>query len=137
LQTFVKFPPAFHSYYAMPSTPISCLTLGKERHLGEAVAARLADHNYAVVAILDEGSITPANVGIVSRALLPRPKALLVGGALPDEEAESCIRAWEEYVKEVGLEGTAVIRVGPDVMRQVGPAGVTNWLVGELDSKFK
>jgi len=121
----------------MSSTPIPCLTLGKSRLLAEDVASRLIHHNFSVVAILDETSFSPANVGIVSRALFPRPKALIIGGGFSDEEAESGIKAWEDYVKEVGVEGTAVIRVGPTTMREIGPAGVTDWLIGELKSKFK
>jgi hypothetical protein len=105
--------------------------------LAEGVASHLTQHNFSVVAVLDEASFSPANVGIVSRALLPRPKVLLIGGLFSDEEAESGIKAWEEYVKEVGVGDTAVIRVGPTLMQEVGPPGVTDWIVGELKRKFK
>ena len=111
--------------------------MGKLRQHGEGVASRLAQHNFSVVAFLDETLFSPANVGIISRALFPRPKVLIIGGNFSDEEAESGIKAWEEYVKEVGVGDTAVIRVGPSLMQEVGPTGVADWIIGELQRKFK
>src|SRR5271169_4489787 len=117
----------------MSSISIPCVTLGKQRHIVESIAeivsSRLTTHNFSVNAILDEHSFSPTNVGIISRALAPRPKALIIGGGFSDEEAEGAIKAWEEYVKEVGVEGTAVIRVSPGTLQKVGPAGVADWVV--------
>jgi hypothetical protein len=121
----------------MSSTPIPCLTLGKFRHIAEGISSRLTPHNFSVTAILDENSFSPANVGIVSRALFPRPKALIIGGGFSDDETKAATKAWEEYVKEVGAEGTAVVRVSPGTLEKVGPAGVADYVIEELKSKFK
>jgi hypothetical protein len=111
--------------------------MGKSRQHAEGVASNLAQHNFSVLAFLDETMFSPANVGIISRALFPRPKVFLIGGNFSDEEAESGIKAWEEYVKELGVGDTTVIRVGPKLMQEVGPAGVGDWIVGELKRKYK
>jgi hypothetical protein len=119
----------------MSSTPISCVTLGKHRHHAEAIASQLP-LDYSVVAILDEQSYSPANLGVISRVLRPRPRALLIGGGFSDEEVEGGIKAWEEYVKEVGVEGTAVIRVPVGTLQKIGEGRVADWVSGELKRNF-
>jgi hypothetical protein len=121
----------------MSSIPISCLVLGKFRHIAEGISSSLPTTDFSVAAILDEHSFSPANVGIVSRALVPRPKALIIGGGFSDEEAQAATKAWEEYVKEVGAEGTAVVRVSPGTLEKSGPTGVADYVLEELESKFK
>ena len=125
----------------MSSISIPCITLGKHRHIAETIAenvsSRLTAHNFSVNAILDEDSFSPANIAVISRALAPRPKVLIIGGGFSDEQAEGAIEAWDEYVKEVGVEGTAVIRVTPGTLQKVGAAGIVDWLVEELKVKFK
>src|SRR5271155_4146620 len=73
-----------HQVSTMSSAPIPCVAMGKDRQHAEGVASHLAQHNFSVVAVLDESLFSPANVGIISRALLPWPKVLLIGGAFSD-----------------------------------------------------
>ena len=62
---------------------------------------------------------------------------MIIGGGFSDDEAQAATKAWGEYVKEVGVEGTAVVRVSPGTLEKVGPAGVTDYVLEELKTKFK
>jgi hypothetical protein len=121
----------------MSSEVIHCVALGKYRAVAESIAQPLFKHNYAVQALLDEDSYTPESLDVVLRTLVPRPKALILGGNFSDEQVAPGIKVWEKYVNDVGGSGTALVRVPPGTLEKVGKEGLSEWIIKELDKIYK
>jgi hypothetical protein len=121
----------------MSSQLIHCVALGKYRTVAESIAEALIKHNYALQALLDEDIYTPESLDVVLRALVPRPKALILGGNFSDEQVAPGIKVWEKYVQDVGGSGTVLVRVSPGTLERIGKEGLSDWIIQELDKTYK
>jgi hypothetical protein len=116
--------------------PVPCVILGKDRSVTEAVASQLLPHDFSVNASLYEAIYSTENFRILVRALLPRPKALIIGGGFSEEEAKPAREVWEEYVKEFGVNDAVLVRYRPGPLGQGGPKAAADWIIGELEKAF-
>jgi hypothetical protein len=46
---------------------------------------------------------------------------------------QSTVRVWEEFVEEFELKDSKCVRVTPGTLESVGPAGIVDFILGELD----
>jgi len=99
------------------STSISIVALGVYRHVAASLSAPFLNTPYRVAASLDlksepvEFTYTTHNLGVVLRALEPRPRVLITGLAITKEMTEEAIGQFESYVKSLDIQGAIVINV--------------------------
>ena len=55
---------------------------------------------------------TASNLALALRVLHPRPRALLVGKAISNDDSAIAVKAWKEFVGELAIENRLLIDVG-------------------------
>lgn len=118
------------------ATVIPILTLGRHREIAQSVAKVLQPHGFSVNGILSLENYSSTDLALALRVLEPRPQALLIGG-YTDEEAEQGRTVFDEYMKETGVSGGTVVKVGPGVLDKLGREGVGNWVKEQLEGHFR